>query len=374
MSELRRAIEAIRSALESPDLTMPEPLRRANEVYAEACVQANERLRRCDELLRQGLRTEAIRQSEIEPDLLDRVAELDFAGRDQWEERLMMNDVPVPPMLHRKAIEALSRAYAEETPLEELLKRHRILALSRAPLRERVGIVRLLARAEPTNPAWGEDTLAFEAARMDEMRSELRHVRQSGDWARMSRMNDEVHAKDWSTFLPLDLVSDVEREYRKQARINAEKQIRGYGEMLKRAIDTFDMTNSRRLRKEIADLCEEREISPQDGMLDPVRKLTDWVDEQIRLEKEAEKRDKANRELSDALAQGAELSVLQAVRQRIFDAGYTIKPEVDLAYQQRVWGDGRKKILTTIFVVVALVLMLGCMTGGVALFVIFGRG
>ena len=44
MSELRRAIEAIRSALESPDLTMPEPLRRvlprlpsASHVVFESC-------------------------------------------------------------------------------------------------------------------------------------------------------------------------------------------------------------------------------------------------------------------------------------------------------------------------------------------------
>src|SRR5205807_1171594 len=99
------------------------------------------------------------------------------------------------------------RAYAEEAPLAELLKHHRLLALARAPLRERVETVRLLAKAEPTNAAWAEDVCAYEGARMDEIRADLRQIRQANDWPRVQAIKAEV-AGNWNTPMPLDLIGD----------------------------------------------------------------------------------------------------------------------------------------------------------------------
>src|SRR5262245_42538715 len=148
MSDIRRTIELIRASLHSADLTVTGELREAADVYAEACKQANDRLLRCEEMLRQGLREEALRQAELDPDLLQLTDDLNFPERDLWDERLLLNDLNVPSSLNLRAAELLGRAYAEKAPLAELLKQHRLLALARAPLRERVGIVRLLAQAE----------------------------------------------------------------------------------------------------------------------------------------------------------------------------------------------------------------------------------
>src|SRR5580704_16323772 len=134
MPGISNAIAIIRSCVGSMDLTLTNELREAAEVYADACRQVNERLARCEQLLRQGLRAEAIRQAEIDPDLLEIVGELDFDGRDQWEERLTLNDVQAPPAINLKALELLNRAYADEAPLAELLKHYRLQALGRAPL------------------------------------------------------------------------------------------------------------------------------------------------------------------------------------------------------------------------------------------------
>src|SRR6185369_2792758 len=121
-------------------------------------------------------------------------------------------------------VEMLNRAYSEEAPLAELLKHHRLLALARAPLRERVETVRLLAKAEPTNAAWAEDVCDYEGARMSEIKAELRQIRQTNDWPRVQALKTEV-AGEWSTPMPLDLIGDVENEHKRLMRMDAERKL-----------------------------------------------------------------------------------------------------------------------------------------------------
>src|SRR5258708_3350990 len=68
--------------------------------YAQACAEVNERLQRCQRLLQQGLRSEAIQLAEIEPRLLDSVAVLDFPERPAWDGLVSMFGLPVAARLH----------------------------------------------------------------------------------------------------------------------------------------------------------------------------------------------------------------------------------------------------------------------------------
>src|SRR5262249_3568328 len=145
-----------------------------------------------------------------------------------------------PPPLNRKAIELLNRAYSEETPLAELLKHHRLLALARAPLRERVETVRLLSKAEPTNPGWAEDVSTYEIARMDELRDDLRQIRQANDWPRIQALKTEIGG-DWSTPMPLDLLGDVDNEFKRLMRIDTERKLTTQTQLLRQATAEFDI-------------------------------------------------------------------------------------------------------------------------------------
>src|SRR5437016_310907 len=101
MSDIRPVAGTIRASLHSPDLTIDDKLRRAAEAYANACQQANERLSRCADLLSHGMRSEALRLAELTPDLLELVTELDFPERQDWDDRVLMNDLPLPAPLNR---------------------------------------------------------------------------------------------------------------------------------------------------------------------------------------------------------------------------------------------------------------------------------
>ena len=81
MLDYQRIVDDVRSSMFSNSMEGVDFLRGAAADYSVACDEINERLRRCGALLRQGLRSEAIHLAEIEPNLLDVVATLDFPER-----------------------------------------------------------------------------------------------------------------------------------------------------------------------------------------------------------------------------------------------------------------------------------------------------
>jgi hypothetical protein len=372
MSDIRRTIETIRGCLHSPDLTLSPQLREAAELYAESCRQLNERLGRCESSLRQGLRTEAIRQAEIDPDVMELAAELDFEGRDLWEERLIMNEADTPPPINRKAVELLNRAYAEEAPLAELLKHHRLLALARAPLRERVETVRLLARAEPANSTWAEDVATFEGARMDEMRADLRQIRQANDWPRIQAIKAEV-AGEWNSPMPLDLIGDVDKEHNRLMRMDAQRKLTTHVQFLTQASAEFDLDRCHQIRALVEQVCRERNIGPNDSLMDPVRPLLDWVTEQDRLMKETRRFEKACADLMDSIGKKAETEAVISLYQAVADFRRPIPEEVERAYRDRLRKSKSKARLTLILFIIAMLGMLALFGGIIIAVVVLGR-
>src|SRR5687767_11483848 len=126
MTDYPRVVEGIFAVLHAPDRAPADAVRELAGAYVGACREVNDRLRRCEEFLRQGLRTEAVHYAQAEPVLLEAVAALDFAERPQWEDLAHRHGMPPPPPLLLDTAEALNRAYAEEQPLDELLRRHRL--------------------------------------------------------------------------------------------------------------------------------------------------------------------------------------------------------------------------------------------------------
>ena len=81
MLDYQRIVEDLRNALYASSEGNPQGLQSAAQSYAAACEEVNQRLRQCSNLLRQGLRGEAIQLCELEPNLLDMTAMLDY----EWE-------------------------------------------------------------------------------------------------------------------------------------------------------------------------------------------------------------------------------------------------------------------------------------------------
>ncbi len=143
-------------------------------------------------MLKQGLRSEAIRLCEVEPNLLDTVATLDFPEREQWNSLVAQYGIVAPPPLMLEWASVLNEAYALEQPLADLLRRHRLAALARSPLPVRIGLLRKLAECDADNPAWQEDLTVFERERQKELAGEIAEAQQAANLHRLIALEDEL--------------------------------------------------------------------------------------------------------------------------------------------------------------------------------------
>jgi hypothetical protein len=190
MPDYQRIVDDLYGALGNGETITPEASALL-ESYREACQKANDRLRQCEAMLRQGLRGEAIQLAEIEPNLLETVATLHFPGRDRINSVLQRHGLSLAPLIADAAAD-LNEAYAMQRPLEGLLNRHRFLALSMAPLKERLDTLRKIAAADELNPVWNDDIECFETERIKEIQVEANRAVSERDLSTLEALAAEM--------------------------------------------------------------------------------------------------------------------------------------------------------------------------------------
>lgn len=149
MHQLQGIIDRIRATINSDCYEDTPEVRALAREYGEACRELNERLRRCSEYLRLGLRAEAIQAAETEPRLLDAVGVLDGLSeteRQSWTDICEFLEIHAPEPLLFDAAVLVNDAYDDHDRLGDLLKEHRRLALQRAPLAMRLKVLREIAQ------------------------------------------------------------------------------------------------------------------------------------------------------------------------------------------------------------------------------------
>lgn len=211
MTDYKRCVDEIRFFLQSDARPGDGRVREAALKYLEACRQVNDRLRQCEGCLRQRLAAEAVHLAEVEPRLLELYAileileNLDPDDEQRWEEFLAEERLEKPPPLRREVALELNQAYLQVQPLEELLRRYRLLSWSKAPLGERLPVLRELSRLSPNNQLWADDVRAFEQERLKALAAEVDAAVRKGDTAVMQQLLTEIDGTRWLSPPPPDL-------------------------------------------------------------------------------------------------------------------------------------------------------------------------
>ncbi len=198
-------VEQIGSYLTSKNAPWSEELTEVAAEYAMICREANDRLRRCMDYLRRGMRSEAVHLAGCLPSLLELVPALHLAEFEQWSAACLAAAVPPPPRLQVERVKELESAQERERELQPWLTRHRILALACADARERLGLARALAEKDPGNPCWMENVRELEATRLREMHLEAKHAFRERDLKALEAIPVELNAQAWLTPIPDDL-------------------------------------------------------------------------------------------------------------------------------------------------------------------------
>ena len=221
MTEIQRVVDELRFLLLREVVEQTDELANLVREYSAHCHTANVRLRRGNECLKQGLRSEALHLAEAAPNLLDVVAILDFAERDQLLEVVSMYFFTPPEPLLLDVASALNEAYAQHEPLQKLLDSHRLLALGRSPLSQRLPILRSLAQLDAASPHWEADVRDMERARLSEMEAESRTAAARGDVATLTLLLSETQNEDWYETIPASLLKNIKSRASQTVRGNA---------------------------------------------------------------------------------------------------------------------------------------------------------
>ena len=249
MTDLQRLIDEIRFQLDAETVEFSPALKQLAADYADVCRLVNVRLRRCEDFLKQGLRSEAIHAADADPNLLDLVATVDFPARSTWDGIVRSLDLPRAEPLLIDVAESLNAAYPLQHPLEKLLDRHRLLALHRAPLVDRLNVLRELAILDDTSPVWNDDLRDFELARISEIETAAAQAEIQGDFGKLEWLAEELIDSNWREPPSLEFVEHVRQLAEQVTRRTAPSNSAGLRDALNAASLAGDSPKCRALRR-----------------------------------------------------------------------------------------------------------------------------
>lgn len=384
MLQYQRFLDEIQQAVCAPESADADLLRDAAAEYAEACEEANARLREVALLLRKGLRGEAIQEAEREPNLLDWVALLDFPELPNWRGLLQNWGMAAPPTLAMETAADLNEAYAEEEPLQPLLKNHRLLALARAPLAGRIVTLRRIRKLDPNNPAWFADLQELEKARLKQLAAEAERAVKQDDPPALRAAQKELNADGWLLPVPNDLRERVQRAWqeaesrraalKQQAAARAARaELEKIEPQLNDAYAEFDVEAGRAARGQWQSCAEVAGLLPNDELAERAAPALEWLEEQDQLERARQRHAAA----LDALERGLEENASGEQLERLHHAAARheegVPPVLLTRYRERMAAfelTGRRKFR---LLLVGLVCGLLLVAGGVAVVVRYGR-
>ena len=133
-----------------------------------------------------------------------------FQGRADWLDRVAMYELP-RRRPGRGGVRHAPGGVRRLRPAPSPAPQAQALAVARAPLGERIGVLRQLATLDPANPVWPEDIATFEAAPIEQVRHELARAKASGDATALRRLCDELSDPRWTIAVQPNVSSEARR-------------------------------------------------------------------------------------------------------------------------------------------------------------------
>lgn len=277
--DIPQLIDAILGILSSEKDAPATAVQTYNDQLREVLAEVNKRLRRCDKLLREGHRTQAIEACEVAPNLLDLVAQVDFPELDVWRDYVEQFSLEAPPVPLRDIAAELNEAYSAQLSQEGLLDQLRLHSLARSPLSTRLKIVKQLASRDPNNLLWQQDLQAYEKARLGEIKGEAERAAAATDVPALALLEREITQPDWAITCPPRLVEFVVGQHASTRARVARAQLTELSGKLMKAFGSFDIAEGQRLRGRWNSFAAVAGLPPHDPLVERASPALRWLDE-----------------------------------------------------------------------------------------------
>ncbi len=329
MIEFQRIVDEIDTILRSkgPDREVAADVASR---YSSACAMANERLLHCGDLLRRGLRSEAIQAADQDPNLVELVALLDFERLERWQACLEHWEMELPRPLNFDMASALNEAYAEEEPLQALLKSHRLLALGRGLLKVRIGVLRKIHLLDVNNLAWLEDLQIYEAERIRQVGAEAQDAAKRNDLDALKLILAEVNGPGWIEPVPPHVVRNIEHCFARVSQTSARAELPVLADRFAAAWKSANINEARRLRKAWQQLIAVAQ--PDQETLAVANEALAWLEDEDHGDEVATRQAATIAELSKALSASATLDELGQLHHAVVASAAQLPPEMQQQY------------------------------------------
>ena len=317
MIDYQSVVDEIRYAIQSEDCELTDDLRSANAQYVEACREINKRLRRVEELLNSGLRSEAIQFGEGPPNVIEVVSILSFPEAEEWAGIVLLYDLPLAEKVKQSIVEQLSEAQLIEQPLQNLLAKHRRLSLARAPLQMRLDILRQLRQEDPETYTWEEDVRNFEHARFKEMATVAKDAHQAGEKGKLKQLFDELNSGKWLESAPTKLISSLRKSLASHSRKAARVEIDELAEQLEQAFSELDIERAKTLRNRWMQVTREAALPQDDPISINVAPVLGWISDEEEREANEKAYELAISRLEILLNNGGSIEELESLEHEI---------------------------------------------------------
>jgi hypothetical protein len=279
MIPTRNLVNEIRTLLATEGEVPRQEVARLVWEYGNTCRRVNEKAQRCLEALRQGRRTEAMRLAKEPPDLQQDILLLDFAERPEWLDLCDRAGMPVSETFNAPALYSVAQElYAETSALDHLLRMHRRMALGRAPLADRLRVLRRIKQADRTDEFWNDDIRAYEAALVDELKHRAEQADVEGDVRALQNIVAQLGSPDWLVPPPPAIVRAVEKVMQPHLARLADAAFSGLAELIHQAYSLMDEARCRELLEQWQQVLDQTGAEPDAEKAEYVATVQQWLD------------------------------------------------------------------------------------------------
>lgn len=341
-ADYQQLVDDIESLMASPAGLDPQSVARLQARFDLAIKAINTRLRDCDQLLKKGLRNEALERSEIEPKVLDLVLIVDFPERDSWEDTVRQCGLTPVDLLVSVAGD-LKDASASEKPLAELKYQVRLHALAHSPLPIRISLMRKLAKVDQNSTIWDEDLKVFEKARHNQLAGDCQTAIRSGNLTMLESLQEELQSPDWSVPPAKGFLKQVSEALTLLRRQNAREELQTLEPELTAAFAAFDVPRGREVRESWRKLAEVAALPESDSLIQSVMPAMQWLDEQDQQDRAWTAYAAAVATLTQALDMGAGRLALEQRYHALIAIGLGIPDDLKQRLEDRLKRLDREK-------------------------------
>lgn len=284
--------EGLDGLAEGVSLAAPDVVRGLVALRNEVVPLIDERLVKGAELLRRGLRDEALGYATDEPNVIEAATLLDISANPRWKVWLAgitEIKIPEPPMPRMELVASLTKAQDELVRLKPLLDVWRRMNLANAPLRDRISLLRKLRKAEPENELWFGMLEEHQQHRIPELEQAVEAATHAQDDAALAALVAEMQHDSWIHPVPSRILGRARSAMKQLRGGRVERELDSLADSLRAAHQARDLQAARTLRERWHDLAEQKGFFVvDDPRVTIALPAVDWVDAHVRMNEVAE--------------------------------------------------------------------------------------